>query len=148
MSIPTVASVRQAIEDRVLLTTLSGGGSLTLSLFPHFMFRDAERSPRHLECAVGASSSEVADGRARPGAVVMTRTSILVVVAYELPTHDPDIDPALVVEDEVRRQVLGETTSYPGNFSPMWRRSDRTPMGAPGWIALESAFDVLHFLQM
>lgn len=145
----TPQAIRQAIETRVSGTTLTDTSTpLSLSLFPHLLFRDSARSPRHMEYAVGTSTSENIGDRSKPGGTALVRTNIVVSVAYQMAKHDPDIDPILVLEDDIRLRVHSQDASYPATFQIMWKRSDRYALGPPGWIVIEQTFDALHYMSV
>lgn len=146
----TPHAIRQTVETRVGSTSLTDPTTpLVLSLYPHLMFRDPARSPSHMEYAVGVSVSENVGDRSKSGGTARARTTLQVIVAYQLPAHDPDIDPALAVADDIRRWVNGpQDATYPATFQIMWRRTDVSALGPPGWIAVESTFEALHYLAM
>ena len=142
----SVSSVRQAVETRVIATSLSGGQSFKLSLKPHVFLRDTVASPIHLEIAVGSSSSDSAGERQRPGGHVLMNTTVEVSFWYQLAAHDHDVDGLLDVEDALRRRVLSQDADYPQTFQIVWSRSTRSA-ALPGWIYCESSFSALHYAQ-
>lgn len=143
---PTVASVRQAVETRAMATSLSGGQAFKLSRKPHVFFRETVDSPEHLELAVGSSSSEAAGDRQKPGGTVLVRTTVEVSFWYQMNAHDHDIDGLLDVEDALRQRVLSQDGSYPATFQIVWARSTRAS-AIPGWVFCESTFSAYHYAQ-
>lgn len=149
MSFPTptsVSEVRQAVETRVVATSLSGGQSFKLSKKPHVFLRDTVSSPIHLELAVGSSSSSARGDRQKPGGTVLADTTIEVAFWYQLGAHDHDVDGLLDVEDALRRRVLSQDGTYPQTFQITWSRSTRSA-ALPGWVYCESTFSALHYAQ-
>lgn len=142
----TVAEVRQAVETRAMATSLSGGQAFRLSKKSHMVLRDTVESPVHLELAVGASSSDAAGDRQKPGGTVFIRTTIEVAFWYQLGAHDHDIDGLLDVEDALRRRVLSQDVDYPRTFQIVWARSTRSP-AIPKWVFCESTFSAYHYAQ-
>lgn len=142
----SVSSVRQAVETRVVSTSLSGGQAFKLSIKPHVFLRETTQSPEHLEIAVGSSSSDSAGERQRPGGHVLANTVIEVAYWYQLSAHDHDVDGLLDVEDALRRRVLSQDGTYPGTFQIVWSRSTRSA-ALPGWVYCESSFSALHYAQ-
>lgn len=142
----TPEQIRSAISTQVGTTTLSVSGTLVESIFPYLFFRDAERSPRHLEYAVGIGTSEAIGDRQRAGGTVLVRSAVNVIVAVQLVQNAPEITTALAVENDIRKHLHENTPSYPATFSIMWKRSDRTALGLPGWVAVESVFDCIHYM--
>jgi hypothetical protein len=149
VSYPTpvpVSEIRQAVETRVIATSLSGGQSFKLSLKPHLFLRETVQSPEHLEIAVGSSSSSARGDRQKPGATVLADTTIEVAFWYQLGAHDHDVDGLLDVEDALRRRVLSQDGTYPATFQITWSRSTRSA-ALPGWVFCESTFSALHYAQ-
>lgn len=142
----SVSTVRQAVETRVVATSLSGGQTFMLSKKAHQFLRDTVASPIHLELAVGSSSSDSAGERQRPGGHVLMNTVIEVAYWYQLSAHDHDVDGLLDVEDALRRRVLSQDATYPATFQIVWSRSTRSA-ALPGWIYCESQFSALHYAQ-
>lgn len=142
----SVSSVRQAVETRVVATSLSGGQSFKLSIKPHLFLRETIQSPEHLELAVGSSSSDAAGERQRPGGHVLANSTIEVAYWYQLSAHDHDVDGLLDVEDALRRRVLSQDADYPQTFQITWSRSTRSA-ALPGWIFCETTFSALHYAQ-
>jgi len=142
----SVSTVRQAVETRVVATSLSGGQAFKLSIKPHYFLRETIQSPEHLEIAVGSSSTEASGERQRPGGHVLANSTIEVAYWYQLSAHDHDIDGLLDVEDALRRRVLSQDADYPQVFQIVWSRSTRAA-ALPGWIYCESSFSALHYAQ-
>jgi hypothetical protein len=142
----TVAEVRQAVETRVMATSLSGGQAFKLSKKSHLFLRDTVASPIHLEIAVGSSSSSARGDRQKPGGTVLADTVIEVAVWYQLGAHDHDIAGLLDVEDALRQRVLSQDADYPRTFQIVWARSTRSP-AIPGWVYCESTFTAYHYAQ-
>lgn len=143
----TPAAVRLAIETQVGTTTLTDTSTpLCLSLHPQQVFLDSARSPRHMEYAVGCSSSEAAGDRARSTGTVLCRTLISVSLAFQLPIQDPSMDALLVVENDIRKHLNEKSVSYPVNFQIRWLRSSRGMMAPPGWMYSVSEFEALHMM--
>lgn len=142
----SVSTVRQAVETRVVATSLSGGQAFMLSKKAHPFLRDTVASPIHLELAVGSSSSDAAGERQRPGGHVLSNTVIEVAFWYQLSAHDHDVDGLLDVEDALRRRVLSQDSEYPATFQIVWSRSTRSA-ALPGWVYCESQFSALHYAQ-
>jgi len=143
---PTVASVRQAVETRVVATSLSGGQAFKLSVKPHLFLRDTINSPEHLEIAVGSSGSDAGGDRQKPSGTAWSRTSIEVAFWYQLGAHDHDIDGLLEVEDALRRRVLSQDATYTADFQIVWARSTRSA-AIPDWVYCETTFTAYHYVQ-
>lgn len=130
---------------QALTTVLSAGGALRESMTPYPFFRDAARSPAHLEIAVGVLSSTSTGERQRSGGLVLTETEVRVALAYQLPSHAGAMQTASVVGDEIRRRLLVQTSSYPATFHLTWRREEPSALVA-GWVIVEQVFVALHYM--
>ncbi len=142
----TPADIRAAVTAQALTTVLAEGGALRESMTPYLYFRDAARSPAHKEVAVGTVASVPKTGRQRPGDTVLADTEIRVALAYQIPTHAPSVDPALVIGRELRSHVLARSDTYPVTFQLVWVREDIAALPAPGWVVVEQVFSALHYM--
>lgn len=141
----TPPALRQAVTAQALTTVLSGGGALRESMIPYLFFRDPQRSPAHLELAVGVGASVAQGGRQKSGGIVVANTEVRVALAYQIPTHLPSIDAALGIGDELRRKLLEQGPTYPVSFALTWLREENAAL-VPGWVVVENVFTALHYM--
>lgn len=136
--------LEEPIVTKAMTTTLDDG-SLKLSMTPYLFFRDPERSPAHLEIAVGVIGSVYQSGRQKTDQPVLVLTEIRVALAFQLPTHLPTMTYPLVVTDALRKKLMERNASYPAQFSLVWVREEVARMAA-GWVVVENVFEAQHYM--
>lgn len=99
----------------------------------------------HLEVAVNTASSEAIGDRQRPGATVLVRSQLDVMIAFQLPSREPELGAVLRLEWDVIRRALSRDDEYPADFQVLWKRSSRAPLGTPGWVLVTITLDALHY---
>lgn len=152
MAAVTPAKLRQRIAHR--LQALSG---LVEAPVTAERFRAAGRSLVHQEFAVAVSDSTW-EGRDRQKATEGTRanTTVRVIVSVQLAAHDEreSFDAALDLEAQIRNRLLAQEAgselapAWPQDLIIYWRGSTREAAREPGWLYLESTFQVLHLLPL